>query len=230
MSKGVTFYFVRHGETYLNRYGRMQGWANAPLTDEGIEVVHQSGKGLSKVKFDAVYTSDLQRTIDTANILLEENLYADGLEITPMKEFREVHFGFYEGLPAEEIWPKVMEEALIIHDLPAGSEPDIKTSLDLVKKYDPYHYAESYAEFWNRVESGLLILLNKHAATDQNILVVCHGMTIRNLLHGLVADFKETIPLDNASVSIVQYKDGHFKMTAYGKTDHFAKIAEKAGE
>ena len=36
MTKGVTFYFVRHGETYLNRLGRFQGWADAPLTPEGL--------------------------------------------------------------------------------------------------------------------------------------------------------------------------------------------------
>jgi len=54
MTKGVTFYFVRHGETYLNRLGRFQGWADAPLTPEGLEIVHQSGRGLADVKFDAV--------------------------------------------------------------------------------------------------------------------------------------------------------------------------------
>ena len=45
MSKGVTFYFMRHGETFFNLYGRMQGWSNAPLTDNGIVDVHRSGKG-----------------------------------------------------------------------------------------------------------------------------------------------------------------------------------------
>ena len=29
-------YLVRHGETYFNKYQRMQGWGNAPLTDKGI--------------------------------------------------------------------------------------------------------------------------------------------------------------------------------------------------
>lgn len=89
MTKGVTFYFVRHGETYLNRLGRFQGWADAPLTPEGLEIVHQSGRGLADVKFDAVYTSDLGRTIKTAQILLEENHHSQDLTITPMPEFRE---------------------------------------------------------------------------------------------------------------------------------------------
>ena len=106
----------------------------------------------------------------------------------------------------------------------------IEAALNSVKDLDPYKHAENYAEFWNRVESGLLQLLNKHAGTNQNILVVCHGMTIRNLLHGLIADFDKKDALDNASVSIVQYQDGHFQMSAYNQTHHFSEIAEEAAE
>ena len=93
--EGMTIYFMRHGETYLNRYGRMQGWSNAPLTDEGKVDVRRSGRGLSDVRFDAVYTSDLHRTIETANIVLSESNYADDIVIQTMPEFREVFFGYF---------------------------------------------------------------------------------------------------------------------------------------
>lgn len=220
MSQGVTFYFVRHGETYMNLYNRMQGWANAPLTIEGIKNVHRSGKGLADIKFDAVYTSDLQRTIDTANIILSENHHPD-LTIQPMKEFREIFFGSFEGLPANDVWPNLTKQVSLKYDLPEGDEHDIRLMLNTLKEMDPYHHAENYVEFWKRVESGLLELLNKHAGTNQNILIVCHGLTIRNLLNGLVADFNETKPLDNASVSVVEYKDGQFHMSQYGDVSHF---------
>ncbi|MGX7092634.1 histidine phosphatase family protein [Hutsoniella sourekii] len=226
MSQGVTFYFVRHGETYFNQYNRMQGWANAPLTDKGIADVRRSGRGLNELEFDAVYTSDLQRTIDTAQIILEENQHADKLTIQPMYAFREVFFGSFEGLPAKDIWPKVTQE--VDHDLPVGGELALQRTLNLIKKLDPYGEAENYVEFWNRVEAGLLELLNKHSGTGQNILVVCHGLTIRNLLEALVADFDEVEPLDNASVSIVKYENGQFKMTAYNQTDHFKDVAKKS--
>ncbi len=220
MSKGVTLYFVRHGETYLNLYNRMQGWANAPLTPEGIKNVHRSGKGLSHIRFDAVYTSDLQRTIDTAEILLTENKETT-VSIQKMPEFREIFFGSFEGLDARDVWPTLSKQVSLKFDLPEGDEHDIRLMLNTMKEIDPYHHAENYVEFWQRVESGLLKLLNRHAGTDQNILVVCHGMTIRNLLNGLVADFNETKPLDNASVSVVRYAEGHFEMSHYGDTSHF---------
>ena len=221
MSKGVTFYFVRHGETYFNFYGRMQGWSNAPLTPKGIEDVKRSGKGLADVKFDAVYTSDLSRTIETANYLLGENNHKDGLELQPMKEFREVGFGYFEGLDSSKSWNKAVDHIVIKHDLPVATEPGMVEVLDSFKELDPSKVAENYAEFWMRVESGLLEFLNRHAGTNEKILVVCHGLTIRNLLHGLVAEFDETDPLDNASVSKVQYIDGHFRLLAYNKTSHF---------
>ncbi len=221
MSNGVTFYFIRHGETYFNRYDRMQGWCNAPLTPEGIEDIHRSGRGLKDIKFDAVYTSDLMRTIETAKIILDENEHSKDITIHPMIEFREVGFGSHEGLPAKDIWKKAESTARYHHDLPEGTEVEIKDFLDTLADLDPYHDAENYATFWQRVESGLLTLLNRHAGTNENILVVCHGLTIRNLLHGLVADFDKKEAINNAAVSIVDYRDGQFKLQVYNQTSHF---------
>ncbi|WP_124057619.1 histidine phosphatase family protein [Vaginisenegalia massiliensis] len=228
MANGVTFYFIRHGETYLNRFNRFQGWANAPLTPEGEIDVQRSGRGLADIRFDAVYTSDLMRTIDTANIILSENNHAEDLAIVPMYEFREVFFGYYEGLEAGPTWQALQDEVKIKHGLPAGDRSDVAQFMNLMKEKDPSGMAENYVEFWNRVEAGLIKLLNKHAGTNQNILVVCHGMTIRNLLDGLVADFKQAEPLKNASASIVKYMDGQFHLLAYNQVDHFKDIAEAA--
>ena len=45
-------YIVRHGQTYINRYDKMQGWCDTPLTDEGIQGAKDAGKALSEVPFD----------------------------------------------------------------------------------------------------------------------------------------------------------------------------------
>lgn len=221
MTNGVTFYFMRHGETYFNRYGHMQGWANSPLTPEGIENIRASARGLKDIQFDAVYSSDLMRTIQTAEIVLEENNHADGLTIEPMAAFREVGFGSFEGLEAKDIWKNTETTARLNHDLPEGTAVEIKVFLDTLAALDPYKDAEDYKTFWFRVESGLLTLLNRHAGTGQNILVVCHGLTIRNLLEGLVADFDEKDALENASISIVDYANGQFHLKAFNQTSHF---------
>ncbi|MDO4432321.1 MAG: histidine phosphatase family protein [Aerococcaceae bacterium] len=221
MPDSVTFYFMRHGETYLNHFERIQGWSNAPLTPKGIEDSHRSGRGLADIRFDAIYTSDLGRTIDTAEIILAENKASENITIQPMKEFREVHFGYFEGLDAPGIWQDMIDSVNHEQGLPVGSQEQVESTLNMFKQKDPSGFAENYLEFWTRVESGLLKLLYKHAGKNHNVLVVCHGLTIRNLLHGLIVDFQIGEHLKNASVSIVKYVDGQFKLLALNQTSHF---------
>ena len=91
--KGVTLYFMRHGETVFNRYNLMQGWSDTPLTKEGRLDAIRSGLGMRDVHFDAVYTSDLRRTVETAQLFLKTHPNRDNLTIEMMPEFREVFFG-----------------------------------------------------------------------------------------------------------------------------------------
>ncbi|STR42059.1 phosphoglycerate mutase [Klebsiella michiganensis] len=43
---GVNIYFARHGKTLLNTFDRVQGWADSPLTEDGIRVARYLGEGL----------------------------------------------------------------------------------------------------------------------------------------------------------------------------------------
>ncbi|MGX7108637.1 histidine phosphatase family protein [Facklamia miroungae] len=223
MAKGVTFYFMRHGETLFNHNGQIQGWSDAPLTPKGIEQAKASGRGIADIHFNAVYSSDLLRTQDTLRYVLEENHHKDHYQVQLMKELREVYFGSFEGLPASTLYDAVDDHLLAAGiDVKKMEKPlEMPKLLKLVKHLDPQHLAENYAEFWDRIESGLLILLNKHAGTDQKILIMSHGMAIGNLIHGLVADFEGGQPLANCSLSIVEYREGQFRLNSFNQTDHF---------
>ena len=48
-------YIVRHGQTYINRYNKMQGWCDTPLTTPGIEGAEEAGRALSEVPFDIAF-------------------------------------------------------------------------------------------------------------------------------------------------------------------------------
>ena len=61
----INVYFVRHGQTYLNLYNRMQGWADGPLTPKGEEDAKRVGRALAAIQFDYVFCSDLARTVST---------------------------------------------------------------------------------------------------------------------------------------------------------------------
>lgn len=68
----MKLYFVRHGKTLWNLEGRFQGaGGDSPLLEEAKDEIHLLGKELAKVAFDAVYTSDLQRAMATAAIILD---------------------------------------------------------------------------------------------------------------------------------------------------------------
>lgn len=224
MSKsGVTIYFVRHGETYLNLYGRLQGWANAPLTSRGKKDVRRSGKGMKGIKFDAVYTSDLMRTVDTAEILLDENLKSDpDLDIIIVPEFREIFFGVFEGETGDVAYREVAEHLGYETAEKLFGEVGQFERMNALKELDPYGHAENFMEFWERIERGLMKVIEKHRDTGDTILVVAHGGTIRIILENLIPELKKPDALMNASVSVTHYKDGFFHLERYGDVSHFA--------
>ena len=56
---------------------------------------------------------------------------------------------------------------------------------------------------------------------DQNVLIVSHGMTIRNMLHELIPEFSLNTFLGKGSVSIVRYQDGHYHLDSFNQLDDF---------
>lgn len=221
MSKGLTIYFMRHGETYLNHYRRMQGWSDAPLTKKGEEEVKRSARGLADVEFAAVYSSDLRRAFKTAEFVLKFNHKTDSsVNIQLRSEFREQFFGSYEGLPAIEIWDKV--QAMVTQSSVGNPNESVRKMIDTFHALDPYGDAEDFMTFWTRVEFGLIDVVTKHRESDKNILIVSHGLTIRNMLHELIPDFAIDTPLENASISIVTYENGQYHLKVFNQTDHFA--------
>ena len=109
----LKLYIVRHGETEWNVIKRFQGQLNTPLTEKGIEKLRETGKKLENVLFDEVYTSELGRTVASAEIILNENRgYKNKkLELKKLGELNEVYFGVWQGLTYEEVFLKYPEEA-----------------------------------------------------------------------------------------------------------------------
>ena len=69
----VSFYIVRHGQTLLNSLDRAQGWADSPLTDAGKQTAVELGHKLRGIDFNAVYTSDMLRAVQTAELVMGES-------------------------------------------------------------------------------------------------------------------------------------------------------------
>ena len=117
MNNKLKLYIVRHGQTEWNVLEKFQGQLNSPLTPEGIEKVKETAKELKNVNFEAGYTSQMGRTIATAEIILENNKYEQEktsdqkLKLQKLSELNEIHFGEWQGLTFKETFVKYPKEA-----------------------------------------------------------------------------------------------------------------------
>ncbi|GAB5602241.1 histidine phosphatase family protein [Thermus sp. FJN-A] len=97
----MELWLVRHGETLWNREGRLLGWTDLPLTEEGRAQARRL-KGLLPPL--PAYSSDLLRARETAALAGYTPLLA--------RELREIHFGALEGALWETLDP-LHKEALL---------------------------------------------------------------------------------------------------------------------
>ncbi|AEB74062.1 histidine phosphatase family protein [Lentilactobacillus buchneri] len=198
----ISLYFVRHGQTYLNKYHRIQGVIDSPLTDKGIADAVAAGKRLSQIKFDAAYSSDTSRAIKTGQLILKENPAAIK-DPVPTGAFRELNFGYYEGEDDVKTWHTIGGPIGInsFHGLIA--EFGIEKAEDMIAAADPYKDAESGGTFWKRLKLAIDQVV-ADAQDGDKILLATHGTLIRNV----VAKFSD-IPVDvstkNGSVTKVNW-------------------------
>lgn len=87
-------YLLRHGMIKGSEQGRFIGQTNIPLAEEGRQQAEEWGRLLYEVKFEGIYSSDLQRTEETARIIAGDKQ----VPIRIIPEFREIFLGKWEGL------------------------------------------------------------------------------------------------------------------------------------
>jgi len=94
----TTLLLVRHGETDWNAEGRLQGHTDRPLSDYGRRQAGELADDLEDEKLEAIYSSDLARARETAEIVGERL----GLPVVLHPDLREKDWGNWEGLTAVE--------------------------------------------------------------------------------------------------------------------------------
>ena len=91
----VELWLVRHGETTYNAARRIAGWCDPPLTELGRAQASMVGPLLHGTTFDSVWSSDLQRAVETSRLAWGE--------ATPDDRLRECNFGIWEGCSFDEV-------------------------------------------------------------------------------------------------------------------------------
>ena len=152
-------WLVRHGQTDWNLTGRWQGQAsNAPgLNDTGHAQVLTICEQLKGSEFSAIYSSDLLRARQTAEMIAESL----GLPVTLEWGLREINLGEWEGMPSEEIEAKYPKE------LAARAQNSF---------YERAPNGESPHEVADRVLKAINEIANKHLG--ESVMIVAHGISL----------------------------------------------------
>lgn len=109
-------YLVRHGATEWAKNGRHTGRSDIPLTEDGREQAEQFIPVFQEVEFAQVWTSPLQRAMETAK------LAGLGERAEILEDLHEWDYGDYEGITTVEIQKTVPDWNVFTHGCPNGEK------------------------------------------------------------------------------------------------------------
>jgi broad specificity phosphatase PhoE len=193
---------VRHGETEWNISMQLQGHQDSPLTKNGIKQTNLLAQTIKNRDFDLIYSSDLGRAIDTANILNKQL----NLQIIPSEKLRERAFGVMEGLTREQVelkYPDIFHVYMhrnSNHQIPEG---------------------ESLETFSKRVIDEIDLIAKSNVG--KRLLLIAHGgvldCVIRKIFK-LKVDDKRCFTLHNSSVNTISIENEKWILEEWGNVEH----------
>ncbi|MFD1363629.1 histidine phosphatase family protein [Lentibacillus salinarum] len=186
--------FVRHGVTQWNKEGRAQGRSDVPLDGEGLKQARSLAERPEVGEWDVVYSSDLLRAKQTAEILTD-NL---GIQLYLDSRLRERGGGLIEGTTEEE---RVRKWGPEWRELDVGFEPHdsiITRGISFIEEISAKHH-------------------------DRNVLVVSHGAFIKHLLKALMPDLEMDESLKNTSLTCLVKCESGWDCDLYNWTEHLIK-------
>jgi len=184
---GGRVYLFRHGETANAHEICLNGHYDVALSDKGMEQARQLAQALQNQPVRAVYSSDLQRTLNGACLIAEPH----GLQPVTFPELRELSFGEWEGMSLAELNEK----------FPGEMDQRIRQTERF--RADG---GESFQELHDRVIPKFEEITSRHP--DETIVLMCHGGVNRAILAHLLG-----FPIANlfrisqfyAAVNIIQF-------------------------
>jgi broad specificity phosphatase PhoE len=179
--------FIRPGETQWNRLGRWQGQVAVPLNDHGKMQAKRLARFIRAIGIQALYTSDLRRAVETAEILSETL----GFEIVPDSRLRERHIGLWQGLTLEEVQAWYPEEYKSLRGNPDAYQVEGGEAREVVAK---------------RMKAAFDEIVGR---PGDIIGIVSHTTAIRALLDAVIPNVNAlAMDFSNMSVTSIAKDDG----------------------
>lgn len=190
---------IRPGETSWNRIGRWQGHVAVPLTELGHKQAERLATFIKIVGLDAIYSSDLKRAIQTAEIL------AEAINVKPIydRRLRERAMGEWQGLDLQSIQAWYPEEYERLQQDPKGYQVP---------------GGESLRQVTTRVMSAFTDIV---ARGGETVGLISHTTALRLLLDALVPDVDPyTMRFHNMSVTTLVNEGDDWKISQLDDVTH----------
>lgn len=184
-------YLIRHGENEFVGKGKLAGWLpGIHLNDQGIAQADALVNSFAKRPLNAIYSSPLERTMETAHPLAKSK----GLTVTKSKGLGEIGYGRWEGqslkvLRRRKLWPVILNTPSLAR-FPEG---------------------ESFVEAQSRAVSEIERLRMKHKGKKAAFACVSHADVIKLILAhyiGLPLDLFQRLIVMPASISTLHLNHG----------------------
>jgi broad specificity phosphatase PhoE len=158
----VEIVLVRHGATDWNLQGRCQGSSDRELSEAGIRQAGQIADLLGTEEISAVYSSQLRRALQTAELISRRH----DLPVLIEEDLRELDHGELEGLTFNEIKSRYAEFLIRWRSEPADIRvPGGERLTDVAERA------------WNRLNQ----IMQRHPDAKR-ILVVSHNFPILGIV------------------------------------------------
>jgi enolase len=158
----MSFFVMRHGESIWNKENKFTGWTDVGLSENGEKEAIIAGEKLKKINFDHIICSDLKRTKQTADLVIENK----NIIFTISPEVKERDYGDLTGIVKSDLMKKYGKTQIQIWRRSYYQRPPNGENLEDVKnRIGPF-----FDEF-------ILPLLKD----NKNVLLVSHGNALRAL-------------------------------------------------
>ena len=194
---------IRHAEAEGNIYRRAHGQFNGQIIGRGFAQIEQLKDRFRNEKIDAVYSSDLSRTITTAAAISKTH----GLPVNTTERLREVNVGEWEDIAWGEIRHRYPQMAGLFNSDPALWNVD---------------GSEEYSQVRERMRDCLKDIGLRH--DNETVAVFSHGFATRSLLCELMdipSHMTELVPYcDNTAVALLHYENNRITIQYHGDNSH----------
>jgi broad specificity phosphatase PhoE len=193
---------IRHGETEWNLCGREMGHLDSPLTERGVTQARAIAARLVHSRPRALYSSDLGRAVQTAEII------GSAIGLTPVleAELRERHMGVFQGLLFSEIPDRF---------------PEVYAAYQTAGHFATIPEGESAEGRRARGVRILTAIAEAHAG--QTVVVVTHAGFLTGFLEhvlGLSPGSGSRFEKHNAAYNAFAYDGGGFRLQTWNDIAH----------